>query len=795
MRIKNVSCTQFAGVRDSNVTFTDGINVVYGKNESGKSTLVNLMARTLFQNAMLDRRKDKEFFESYFPGMKKDSAVKGDFADGKLSFETENGIFTLTKEWGDDSRCTLSTPDGVVRDQGTIDKILKDALVYGEGVYSDMLFSSQKNTDISLQTILDASKKTDAKQEITDAVSQAFAESDGVSVDVVEQAINAKIDEIAGKHWDFERGIPVRKTGATRWANGLGEILKAYYVLEDAKAVLEEISRLEQEADRTATEYAEKDTEVNITEKKYNKFNTIASRLTLQSERKKTIIRIEKELQKVKDALDKWPGFNESLEKAIVLQAELTAREVLDKYEAAKKIVAEIKEVSSVDINVEIPSGAEIKQVKAAETHIATLKNSLCGMNLNAAINMLGDNEVEIISLRTGESIEIKDGLVPITEAVKLIVPGVMEMQLSPADVDVAAVEAKIAEMENTISDILAKYNVVSADELEELARNIAEAKTKSSAAESRLEMLLGGEKFEELEAAAKLITSDCRPKRDIYDEISSVCGNSDVTGFITKIETLIGGYIAEYGTINDLKAKAFDLDTEMQKAKESVSSAGNLPEEFAGIADPEAHLELLQSNLKAKQIQRESALTAKTAASSKLESYKSNISGDPAEDAERAELKFEEQKSLLDHWLHISEVFKAQKENINDNPMQDIADSFTKYLGVISGGKVSSEFPDADKLNMNIYSDNRLLDYGKLSEGTKETVSLAFRLAVLDHLFPEGGGVIVFDDPFTDMDVDRTAQSCELIKECGEKHQVIFLTCKEEYLEMLQGNQIRLEG
>ena len=92
----------------------------------------------------------------------------------------------------------------------------------------------------------------------------------------------------------------------------------------------------------------------------------------------------------------------------------------------------------------------------------------------------------------------------------------------------------------------------------------------------------------------------------------------------------------------------------------------------------------------------------------------------------------------------------------------------------------------------MLIYSNDILLDYGKLSDGTKETVSLAFRLAVLDHLFPDGGGVIVMDDPFNDMDSDRVAQSCLLLKECAKRHQVIFLTCREEYLPALEGNLIR---
>lgn len=787
MKIRNISCTQFAGVNNRSVTFDDGINVIYGKNESGKSTLVNLLSRTLFQNVRVDGRKDKEFKDLYFPVAKKGSAFSADFIDGNVSIETDEGSYVLKKEWGADPRCILTTPGGSVRDQATIDDILKDVLHYGEGVYSDILFSSQRNTSIALQTILDASNKTEAKQEIASAVTKAFAESDGISVDAIEAAINAKIDEIAGKHWNFEREQPEKKTTG-RWANGLGEILKAYYALEDAKNVLKEISWMESEADRAAEDYAMKQEAVDASEVEYNKFNNFSNLLIVQSERRKAVTRLESELGKIKDVLGSWPILEDELKTARALQNEKEHRALIDKYEAAKRIYDELEAVDISLLDRPCPTDREILLVKNAQKTIGLLENKLCGMNLNAAIKMLGGNTVEIRSLRTGEVIELSGDTAQVSEAVAIVIPGVMEMQLSPADVDVSYVEAQKAAQQQVIDEIFEKYGVSSLLDIETLSRNIANCRIVSENANNRLSMLLGTTTFEELADSVSSFADPVRSMDEINREIMLVCRTGDVSKFVISKETIAAGYVTEYAGIPELKAKAYDMECELQKAKDSLMTADDIPAEYISVSDPEAYLDGLRRDCRFKQTLRDEAFKQKAAKASSLMTYRETLKGEPSEEFETAQRVFEEQKALLQHWLHISEVFKSKKEEIHDNPLQDIVDRFAENLDIISNGKVSSEFPEADKLNMEIYSGSRRLDFGKLSEGTKDTISLAFRIAVLDHLFPEGGGVIVLDDPFTDMDAERTEGACELLRNCAERHQVIFLTCKEEYLDMLNG-------
>lgn len=408
-----------------------------------------------------------------------------------------------------------------------------------------------------------------------------------------------------------------------------------------------------------------------------------------------------------------WPKLESDLNSAKVLQDERLNRKMLDKYDAAKKIYDEMQLVDRSILDRHCPTDSEIMQIKSAQRNVAALENMLCGMNLNAAIKMFGGHSVEVVSLRTGDNIDINGEITPITEAVKIIVPGVIEMQLSPANVDISSAEEQIASQKQIIDDAFAKYNVSSIAELESLSSSISRSRIMSENAKTRLAILLEGITFEELKTSVESITMETRSKIEIDGDILMLCRTNDVSRFITAKETIAASYAADYISVSALKSKVCEIELELYKARDSLSTADDIPAEYMSVTDPEAYLDSLHREYRFKQNMRDEALKLKSSTSGKLEAYRETLKGDPIAEAEKAERIFDEQKALLDHWLHISKVFKSLKEEIHNNPMQDLAERFAYNLEFISNGRVTSEFPEADKLNLEIYCANFIGRYG----------------------------------------------------------------------------------
>ena len=374
-------------------------------------------------------------------------------------------------------------------------------------------------------------------------------------------------------------------------------------------------------------------------------------------------------------------------------------------------------------------------------------------MNLRASLKLNAGYSAELRSIGTGREIELDGGEAAVTEAVTLSVPGVMELQLSPADTDAAAVRAQLEEQRRRLRAVLEGYGASGVEELEDMAAEADAAARLAEAAEARLAMALDGEGLDEVERAAAQLPESSRSERDVDADILALCKGADIGRFMAAREAALERNKAEYGSAELLRGKLDGTEAELERLRAEAGRAEDVPAEYLDVADPARRMEELRAAAEAARDAQVKALREKSAAETRLEDFRAGIDGDPGEALKEAEADFGEQKRLLAHWRHIAQVFEERRAALSGSPMRGLAERFERNIAAISGGRNTAELPDGSRLDISVYSGDSEMSFGKLSEGTKETVSLAFRLAVLDHLFPEGGGFIVLDDPCADMD------------------------------------------
>lgn len=790
MKIKKISTNFFAGISDKDISFEDGVNVICGGNESGKSTLVNLISATLFQNAKIDKRTNKEFFESSFPTARTDGKNSSKNIDGTVEIEAD-GAYKIEKEWGEEPVCKLKTPTGMIKNQDEIDKILTEIFGCGKGTYREILLSPQSSAADNLQRILSGSAETN--KTLSEAVSRAFAESGGVSVTKLEEKIRTNIETLAGtkQGWDLELDKPRKDYKTMKVEKYRGAVITALQQRDEAEIKLERLKENEKNLDDAIVLLQEKDAALKSRESELSEFESVAEKIRDNNHNRQIAERCESDLKKYAAALDEYPKAKSALEKARNLASERENRAELDRYKNAEKLRGELEKIEDKIRPLTRPDDDEIKSLEAAERELPLLQNKLRGMNIAAKLKMLGGNAVKITSLLTGEPIEISGETAVLTEAARIEIPGIMEMTLSPAEVDFVEIKAQISALEARIAAVFEKYKRTSAEEIKALAREFDELSRQREILEADFKRSLGDRSFSELENAAKAL-GDVRDIQVIESEISALCGGADISKFIGAKENAVAAFESEYSSAEALKTLIEARNGELEKAKTALKACEEIPEKYRGISDTNAHKAALDEAVRAAREAKEQALSNKIAAETTLGGFIEENGGDLQEQLEKRSAEYNEKVDLLHRWLHIQEVFNAHNTALSANPLEDLARNFGNYLNVITGDRISAKFADG-KSKFELASAGFKVDFPKLSDGTRDVIYLAFRLAVLEHLFPAGGGVIVLDDPLNDMDPGRFAQSCELIRKAAERHQIIFLTCREECAEKLGGNLIKI--
>ncbi|MGI5888477.1 MAG: ATP-binding protein, partial [Oscillospiraceae bacterium] len=459
----------------------------------------------------------------------------------------------------------------------------------------------------------------------------------------------------------------------------------------------------------------------------------------------------------------------------------------------------------------------DLDSAESLERDIDSFLRMLGGLSLTADINLENGHEARISSVSDGSEIELKDGKADIREAFRVDVPGVMSMTVMPKDADSGEAREKLESDRKALKEILSRYSVSDARELRGIYRHQQESQREADSCMLRLKSVLSeddkaeisekagdespedllrdsadAEKAQALDKAVSGILSgipECREISEVEADIDSVTGGMSSQAFIGRSEALIKEMEEQYSSVDELKKKITDTESELKKIKAQIETDRSIPEEYLRVSDPEAHKKELKEAADRKKDELNESAQAFYSCKAGLPDRSSE---EYNQDIAEAESGLEEAKQHCRRLMHIMDVFKQLKSESVSNPFSDIEKSFRKYLEAVSSGHDTVSEMD-EKGNASIQSRGNILTYELISEGTRDTISLAFRLAVLDHLFPDGGGLAVFDDPFTDMDAGRRKQACRILREFADHgNQVIFMTCTEGYENELGGNVIR---
>lgn len=133
------------------------------------------------------------------------------------------------------------------------------------------------------------------------------------------------------------------------------------------------------------------------------------------------------------------------------------------------------------------------------------------------------------------------------------------------------------------------------------------------------------------------------------------------------------------------------------------------------------------------------------------------------------------------------SQILKEVALKMQKNYIPELNKEMSRMIGIITSGRYSRvSTNDELRINLEVPETEELVTVNRLSGGTIDQVYLCMRLAAVNLLDRGGEKLPLFlDEPFSQYDEERVKKAFELLKEVSKERQVFFFTCREREYEL----------
>ncbi|MBE6903566.1 MAG: hypothetical protein E7480_03055 [Ruminococcaceae bacterium] len=725
MKIKFLNLTSFGKFSNKKIELSDGLNIVYGKNEAGKTTFFSFIRFMLYGLSKTKGNLSIPEYKQYIPWDK-------ETVEGSMDFETDGRILRISKSQKKTSvQATLTnaaTADPI--NDINAKEIGKDVFGVNVDTFTSTAFIRQNDLEIGSNAELEGKlnnlafggdEKTsynDAKSKIDKALTKLTRPS-GLIANKRNEIIKLNDELIASKELissqnELNDNVNNIQKECYEIENKIKELEKIYNALQanDALKKLENIQSVENEL----KEYTDR---LNAVEKSLNNID-------------------ENQLENIKALVSQLSIYEQRIEFCkLQLSQNKHQLEIKEKQTESYSII----DGKENQINSSIKSAEKTKNIPLI---VITLLAFLVGVGTFIAgiiINLIACIVVGVL-LTVSTFILLAFLIIGDTKASKL-----NKIAKSYGCIDYNQLILKISQLESLKKEIDFYKS--------EAERYLTQKNNEEQSREKLLQQIKDSGLFENQEINEINLKAFCTQTEELLTR-RKIC-QQNVLNVQNNLNMLTDGI--DIGELKNLSLQ-----------KESLNGEFSAQKVFEELKEKR---ELLQAKI---QIMAE----LKNQCQSIFIGHRmpDEISGDIYVQSEKLK-KLENQREILSA-VGIALDKAYQKISLVFAPQ--MCQKASEYFNKISNGNRELLINSKNEIIIRENDFEREFDF--FSTGTKDAAYISARIAVCQLIYGQNKPPIIIDDAFAHFDNERMKQAVLLLKEICSEEQIILFTCRQEQVK-----------
>jgi exonuclease SbcC len=797
MKLETIQLKPFAGVRDRTVTFSDGLTVILGPNETGKSATVNALLALLYETAKIGRTaRDKTFTQRFFP------ANGGSFAHAILTFTHGGNACRLEKKWSSTPGFQFAYGAKLFDQENSWDEFIKRQF-FPEATARNILVISQMQLSETLHALR---QDKDSVVSLGEVLRKTVLATDGISIDSLQHKLDETIKTFYSR-WDAAADRPEKGRDIDNpWEMGVGTLLRAYYDKRKAEEELRLATALELRLDEINTQVFAVQQRLSTAGAFINQYAdayTGAREGQLKSEQ---IRRLNIELDELKTVQKEWPkdeGRLELLQEAVkenearsaALQAELRQAEeyssLLDLAATHRRLMdaeAVLKEKRDQAAALRPIPKTALQEFDALQRTVALNAAKLEAQKLN--VKVIAREPLTARVGQTGQTSQARalgqnEEITGSFSGSVFVESDALRVEVTSGNVNVNQLLEEMSAAEQKMTALLEAHGVLDRTALETAYENSEHMRQEVQRLESAYHAIADGHDPARLREASELIAKQAQPRERVaisQDIAAAQRKGGETAGDIKAIQARFTEWQRKYQSVDQLNDILGDKKIELKKIENELKAFPALPDAYADSASFIAAYE--------KKVKEKEGLAAQ------LQQLRIDLAGLHAQRFDKTVEELTEEVSDLNKQYAlvrqraeayglIRQELAELREKFDGNTFEPLRSSVSALFHQLTGGKYTIPQLD-DYLPAGISSENGTLGLPLLSAGTADALALAVRLAMAKQLLSGREGFIVMDDPLINLDPARKKASAEAITAfASEGRQVVLFTCDPEHARL----------